>query len=151
MRSGDRSSGSAEGSARVEYALDVPGLTARLDEVRDFVVRVVAAGRVASHSDVAQRLRLAASELFTNAIEAAPGGPIEIRVGIEPTEAHITVRNPGSASDVILRPSRGGLDPLALRGRGLVIIESLSRTVSVESVVEDGIEWVEVVAVVDID
>ena len=90
------------------------------------------AGRGAS-ADLCERVALVVSELASNAVQAAPGRPYELRVGPgrEPGTVTVSVVNEAIRSDVPSRDERGPDHPLAPRGRGLFIVEALARSVAV--------------------
>lgn len=96
---------------------------AMLEEVRR--VRQFAAGVVASHP-CADEVLLAASELAANAVEHSTAdrhGRIRVRVVHVADAVHIEVEDPGGAG--VPQLGRGGQE--ATRGRGLLLVDNLSR------------------------
>jgi len=87
-------------------------------------------------ADATDRAVLAVSELSSNAIEAGPDHPLDVRLtalaGLRP-RAVITVTNI-TLGDVPPPSERwASADPLAPRGRGLAIVDALSDQVRVDS------------------
>lgn len=84
-------------------------------------------------SQTVERASLIASELASNAIQAAPGKPYELCVSVvDPNSASLSVRNHTSGPVPPPQSSWRPVDDLAIRGRGLSIVDSLSDEVTVE-------------------
>ena len=111
-----------------EYAGEAATLrTAR----RDVVNWLMECG---ADSHTIERASLITSELASNAIHAAPGQPYQLRVSaVEPNAASLSIRNRTSSGGPPPRADWRPVDELAIRGRGLSIVESLSDEVTVET------------------
>ncbi|MEZ5410093.1 MAG: ATP-binding protein [Acidimicrobiales bacterium] len=84
------------------------------------------------------RAALTVSELSSNAIEAGPGHPLDVRLTFHagpPSRAAITVTNVTLGGTPPPRDRWAPTDPLAPRGRGLAIVDALSDEVQVDSTV----------------
>src|SRR3954462_3559844 len=87
--------------------------------------------------DMKERAALIVSELTSNAVQASPGVPYSVEVTDENGFASITVRNyPGGQSPPPREKWRAAaqlsLKDLSPRGRGLLIVESLSDGLTIE-------------------
>ncbi len=83
--------------------------------------------------DLRDRAQLVLSELATNAVEASPGSPFLVRLSIG--DGRSLVLEVTSCTDAGTPPPREGWGPatsLAARGRGLLIVGSLSAEVDVD-------------------
>ncbi len=111
-----------------EYAGEAATLRTARHDVVDFLTECGADGQTV------ERASLIASELASNAIQAAPGRPYQLRIRIvDPNAASLSVRNhtaPGAVPPA--KESWRPVDDLAIRGRGLSIVDSLSDEVTVE-------------------
>jgi len=120
------------GALHREYKGDLATLrSARRDVVEWF-------SRQGVDEETKDRAALIVSELTSNAIQAAPGLPYHLQVTrVDHESASITVRNQPTrglppARQEWRAPSELPLRELALRGRGLAIVDSLSEEVTVE-------------------
>lgn len=110
-----------------EYAGDVTTLRTARHDVVDFLTECGA------DSQTVERASLIASELASNAIQAGPGEPYEMRVRVvDPNAASLSVTNRTAGSVPPPQSKWRPVDELAIRGRGLSIVESLSDEVTVE-------------------
>ena len=110
-----------------EYAGDAMTLRVARRDVVDFLTECGA------DYQTVERASLIASELATNAIQAAPGRPYEVRVRVvDPNAASLSIRNQTTGTVPPPRATWRPVDDLAIRGRGLSIVESLADEVSVE-------------------
>lgn len=81
-----------------------------------------------------ERASLIASELASNAIQASPGRPYQLRAWSgSPGVVSLSIRNHDAISTPPPRASWPPRDALASRGRGLSIVDSLSEEVTVET------------------
>ena len=110
-----------------EYAGDVTTLRSARRDVVDFLLELGA------NSQTVERASLIASELASNAIQAAPGVPYHLRIRIlDPNAASLSIRNHTGGGLPPAHDKWRPVDELAMRGRGLSIVDSLSDEVSVE-------------------
>jgi anti-sigma regulatory factor (Ser/Thr protein kinase) len=85
-------------------------------------------------SPTIERASLITSELASNAIQAAPGRPYQLRVSaVAPNAASLSIRNHATEGRPPPRADWRPVDDLAIRGRGLSIVDSLSDEVTVEA------------------
>jgi len=85
-------------------------------------------------ADLCERAELVVSELASNAVQAAPGAPYRVRVGIDSDES-VIVELTSDGSDGGMLPPRAMWGPssvLAETGRGLLIVDQLSDSVRVQ-------------------
>lgn len=109
-----------------EYAGDTATLRAARRDVVGFLLECGAS------STTVERASLIASELASNAIQAAPGVPYQVRVRIvEPNAASLSVRNHGHGAVPPAHDNWRPVDELAIRGRGLSIVDAMSDRVTV--------------------
>lgn len=83
--------------------------------------------------DVQERAQLVISELATNAIQASPGVAYGLRVSVADDGAVVMCVT--SATERTAPPPRhqwGPVHPVAVRGRGLLIVDKLTDQVEVE-------------------
>lgn len=100
--------------------------TARRDVV-DFLLECGANG------PTVERASLIVSELASNAIQAAPGVPYELHLRIvDPNAASLAIKNRTNGGFPPAQQTWRPVDGLAVRGRGLSIVDSLSDEVNVE-------------------
>ena len=79
-----------------------------------------------------ERASLITSELASNAIQAAPGEPYQLRAtAVEPNAVSLAIRNRTNDGVPPPRSKWRPVDELASRGRGLSIVDSLSDEVTV--------------------
>ncbi len=110
-----------------EYAGEASTLRAARRDVVNWLSECGADGQTI------ERASLITSELATNAIQAAPGQPYQLRAStVEPNAASLSIRNRTSNGGPPPRADWRPVDDLALRGRGLSIVESLADEVTVE-------------------
>ena len=84
--------------------------------------------------ETTERASLIASELATNAIQVAPGVQYQLRArAMTRTTASIAIRSRSAGAVPPPRASWRPVDDLAIRGRGLSIVEALSDEVTVET------------------
>lgn len=96
-------------------------------DVVDFLLECGANGQTV------ERASLIVSELASNAIQAAPGVPYELLLRIvDPNAASLSIKNRTRGGVPPAQPTWRPVDGLALRGRGLSIVDSLSDEVAVE-------------------
>lgn len=111
-----------------EYAGQAATLRTARRDVVDFLTECGA------DSETVERASLIASELASNAIQAAPGRTYQLALRlIDPNAVSLSVRNHTSGGRV--PPERSQWRPAddqAIRGRGLSIVDSLSDEVTVE-------------------
>ncbi len=110
-----------------EYAGEAATLRAARHDVVDFLTECGA------DDQTVERASLITSELASNAIQAAPGTFYQLAVRIvDPNAVSLSVRN-RSAHGTFPPPKANWrpVDELAIRGRGLAIVESLTDEVSV--------------------
>jgi len=100
--------------------------TARRDVV-DFLLECGANGQTVEQAS------LIVSELASNAIQAAPGIPYELHLRIVDLNAvSLSIKNRTNGAVPPAQPSWRPTDDLAVSGRGLSIVDSLSDEVAVE-------------------
>jgi anti-sigma regulatory factor (Ser/Thr protein kinase) len=125
----------AEAAVEVTYSSDTRSVAAARHELVRFLGRVDEAAR--------ERAMLVVSELMSNAVEASTD-PITLSLessgGTEPVQ--IRVRNVATDDDFPDREDWGPDEPLARRGRGLAIVDTLAESVEVK---REG-DWVVVTA-----
>jgi anti-sigma regulatory factor (Ser/Thr protein kinase) len=110
-----------------EYAGEASTLRAARRDVVDFLLECGANGQTV------EKASLIASELASNAIQAAPGMPYQVRIRVlDPNSTALSVRNHSGGSAVPTPDKWRPVDDLAIRGRGLAIVDSLSEEVTVE-------------------
>jgi anti-sigma regulatory factor (Ser/Thr protein kinase) len=83
--------------------------------------------------DIHERAQLVVSELATNAIQAAPGAAYSLRVSVGADGSVIMTVTSTTENDA--PPPRhqwGPAHPVAVRGRGLLIVDKLTDEVDVE-------------------
>ena len=143
-RSADPANGSADpanGSAdpangsNSSQVLTYPGTNGVLAAVRADVARWFADRGFSA--DTVERAVLVVSELCSNAVEAGPGHPIDVRLtptaGPPRPRAVIAVTNTTLGDIPPPREQWAPADPLAPRGRGLAIVDALADQVRVDS------------------
>lgn len=110
-----------------EYAGESSSLRTARRDVVDFLLECGADGQTV------EKASLIASELASNAIQAAPGVPYHLRIRIvDPNAASLSVRNHTSGGAVPTPDRWRPVDAAAISGRGLAIVDSLSDEVTVE-------------------
>ena len=120
------------GALHREYKGDLATLRSARRDVVEWLARQGA------DEETKDRAALIVSELTSNAIQAAPGSPYHLQVTrVDHDSASISVRNHPTrglppARQQWRAPSDLPLGELALRGRGLAIVDSLSEDVTVE-------------------
>src|SRR3954454_18550237 len=124
-------SGKPAAAFRHRYAGDLATLRAARRQVVDWLEEQGADG------DIKERAALIVSELTSNAVQASPGVPYSVEVTGEKGFASITVRNhPGGQSPPPREKWRPvahlSLKDLSPRGRGLLIVDSLSDGLTIE-------------------
>ena len=126
-------------ATRAALALTYPADTRSVGAARDDLASFL------GDTDDAMRERavLVISELMSNAVEVSRDPILLSMTTSGRTSLRICVRNRAPDSEVPERDQWGPDEPLALRGRGLAIIETLAHSVEVE---RDG-DWVVVTAV----
>jgi anti-sigma regulatory factor (Ser/Thr protein kinase) len=88
--------------------------------------------------DLLERAELVLSELASNAVQASPGNPYQLRLSLDADDSLVMAltsrtRNGGPPP----RESWGPSAVLAARGRGLMIVDELSDDVNIERPAED--------------
>ncbi len=110
-----------------EYAGDPTTLRAARRDVVDFLTECGA------DRQTVERASLIASELASNAVQAGPGQPYELNIRVvDPNATSLSIRNHTSGTFPPPQAKWRPVDDLAIRGRGLSIVESLADEVSVE-------------------
>lgn len=110
-----------------EYAGESATLRAARSDVVDFLLECGANG------ETVESASLIASELASNAIQAAPGMPYRLQIRIvDGNAASLSVQNHTRGGTPPTRDQWRPVDDLAIRGRGLSIVDSLSDEVTVE-------------------
>ena len=123
-----------------DYAADIESIAAARADARRFVrdqLMATAAGADDEVERLIERLRLIVSELTSNAVEAAAGQWVRVEVTIEVHGAGAamsgrragltcTVTNPAADDNRPVLTVGAVPDPLAERGRGLVIVGRLA-------------------------
>lgn len=110
-----------------EYAGEASTLRAARHDVVDFLLECGA------DNETVEKASLIASELASNAIQAAPGLTYQLHIRIvDPNSTALSVRNHSGGGTVPTPDKWRPVDDLAIRGRGLAIVDSLSEEVSVE-------------------
>lgn len=105
-----------------------PGTTEALDAAR--VAAAMLATSWGERQDTTERIKLVVSELVTNAVQASPGKPYRLSMGrTADGDIAVQVTNIAGYDDLPPRADWGPADMLATRGRGLGIVEALSRDV----------------------
>jgi anti-sigma regulatory factor (Ser/Thr protein kinase) len=107
------------------------GTTSTLRVARNDVVECLR-GHVPDE-DIQERAQLVVSELATNAIQASPGVAYGLRISLGPDGSLIMAVTSATESDA--PPPRnqwGPAHPVAVRGRGLLIVDKLTDEVDVE-------------------
>ena len=111
-----------------EYAGEAASLRTARRDVVDWLTECGA------DSQTIESASLITSELASNAIQAAPGRPYQLLVSaVEPNAASLSIRNCTSSGGPPPRADWRPVDELAMRGRGLSIVDSLSDEVTVET------------------
>src|SRR3954447_19782804 len=124
-------SGNPAAAFRHRYAGDLATLRSARRQVVDWLEEH------GVDADIKERAALIVSELTSNAVQASPGVPYSVEVTDENGFASITVRNhPGGQSPPPREKWRAAaqlsLKDLSPRGRGLLIVESLSDGLTIE-------------------
>ena len=89
---------------------------------------------VRADRETTERAALIASELATNAVQVAPGVLYQLRArAMTRTTAAIAIRSRSAGAVPPPRASWRPVDELAIRGRGLSIVQALSDEVTVET------------------
>ena len=104
---------------------------------------------VGADRETTERASLIASELATNAIQVAPGVLYQLRArAMTRNTAAIAIRSRSAGAVPPPRASWRPVDELAIRGRGLSIVEALSDEVTVETDGDDVIvtAWFRIVS-----
>lgn len=115
-----------------DYAGDSSTLRAARRDVVDFLKECGA------DAQTVERAALIASELASNAIQAGPGHPYELRVRVvDPNSASLSIRNRTTRTVPPPQANWRPVDDLAIRGRGLSIVESLADEMKVEVEVDE--------------
>lgn len=110
-----------------EYAGETATVRSARRDVVDWLIECGADG------ETVERASLIASELASNAVQAAPGSPYQLRVRVvDPDVVSLSIRNHTDATFPPEQPTWRQLDQAATSGRGLSIVDSLSETVTVE-------------------
>lgn len=110
-----------------EYAGDSSTLRLARRDVVDFLTECGA------DAQTVERASLIASELASNAIQAGPGHPYELRVRVvDPNAASLSIRNHTLRTVPPPQADWRPVDDLAIRGRGLSIVQSLADEMTVE-------------------
>lgn len=110
-----------------DYVGDASTLRVARRDVVDFLLDCGA------NSQTVETASLIASELASNAIQAAPGIPYQLRIRVvDPNSTSLSVRNSTGGGTVPPPDMWLPVDDLAIRGRGLAIVDSLSDEVTVE-------------------
>lgn len=133
---GSDSTAGSNGSADVDQPPQLcvyPGNDSVLADIRADVARWFADH--AFSVDAIDRAVLLVSELCSNAVEAGPDHPIEVRLAVEGPGRRAVVAVSNTTLGNVPPPSeRWALtDPLAPRGRGLAIVDALSDKVTVDT------------------
>jgi anti-sigma regulatory factor (Ser/Thr protein kinase) len=82
--------------------------------------------------DVQERAQLVVSELATNAIQASPGSPFGLQVSVsEDGSVHLSVTSSTDTDGPPPRNAWGPVHPIAVRGRGLLIVGKLTDEVDI--------------------
>lgn len=116
-----------------------PGNDSVLADIRADVARWFA--HHGFSADATDRAVLLVSELCSNAVEAGPDHPVEVRLTAEGPGRRAVVAVSNTTLGNVPPPSErwAPADPLAPRGRGLAIVDALSDKVTVDSSVPDRI------------
>lgn len=124
--------GAAEGTQTPSFQRSYDGTTATLNQARlDLTALLIAQGLATKgHDTLVADAQLVLSELISNAVDASPGEPYRVAASIQDDHVSLEVTN-SSAADLPSRQEWGPDDVLALRGRGLAIVHTLSDTVEV--------------------
>ena len=110
-----------------EYAGESTTLRAARRDVVDFLVECGA------NTQTVERASLIASELASNAIQAAPGVPYHLQIHVvDPNAVSLSIRNNTRGGVLPAQDRWRPVDELAIRGRGLSIVDSLSDEVAVK-------------------
>lgn len=110
-----------------EYAGESSTLRTARRDVVDFLLECGA------NNQTVEKASLIASELASNAIQAAPRVPYQLRIRIvDPNAAALSVQNHAGGGTVPTPDKWRPVDAAAIRGRGLAIVDSLSDEVTVE-------------------
>ncbi len=116
---------------RVVLQREYQGVTGTLRAARNDLVDCLEVHGI--DQDLRDRAQLVLSELATNAVEASPGSPFVVRLSIG--DGRSLVLEVTSRTDAGTPPPReiwGPATSLAARGRGLLIVGSLSAEVDVD-------------------
>ena len=112
----------AEGASGVPPTLTVPGDAEQVARARAFIAGVLAARELCD-----ELACLLGSELVTNAVKHSdsrlPGGTVTVTVTAARGEVLVEVTDDGGAAQPTIR---GGQDPCAEDGRGLMLVAQLS-------------------------
>lgn len=84
--------------------------------------------------ELRERAALVVSELASNAVQASPQRPYEVRVGPDaaPGSVVIAVMNAAPVAAIPDRDDWGPDSPLAHRGRGLAIVDAVADAVAID-------------------
>jgi anti-sigma regulatory factor (Ser/Thr protein kinase) len=111
-----------------DYAGDAVTLRSARRDVADWLTHHRA------DNDTLERASLIVSELASNAIQASPGSPYQLRlVSVGNDFVALSITNQTGGSIPPDRSNRRAADPSALRGRGLSIVDSLSDDLTIEA------------------
>jgi anti-sigma regulatory factor (Ser/Thr protein kinase) len=112
-------------------ALVLPGVAASVTAARRFAASVARELGMDEHQT--GTIALVASELATNAVEASPGLTYDLAIEVIGNQVRVEVTNPARGAEIPDRSQWGPDEPLALRGRGLQIVDQLSDRVELAS------------------
>ena len=107
------------------------GETSTLRSARNDVVDAL--GAHLSDQELQERAELVVSELATNAIQASPGTAYGLRVSLDGDgSVVIAVTSHTERTELPPRSAWGPTHPMALRGRGLLIVDKLTDEVDIQ-------------------
>jgi anti-sigma regulatory factor (Ser/Thr protein kinase) len=130
-----------------ERVLQLPGVAHAVATARHFAVD--AGAELGAGAGLLPHIALVVSELATNAIQASPGRPFDVVISASGVSLTVEVRNRAARADFPDRSRWQPRDPLAVRGRGLGIVDEL--TDHVEIITDDDLVRVRVTVLLDPD
>jgi anti-sigma regulatory factor (Ser/Thr protein kinase) len=110
--------------------LELPGDAASISTARKFVVETSA--QLGVSDDLSPRLALVVSELASNAVQASPGRSYDLAIHVSEHWLKVEITNVAARASIPDREQWMPGEPLAVRGRGLGIVDHRSDEVEIE-------------------
>jgi anti-sigma regulatory factor (Ser/Thr protein kinase) len=116
---------------RHQQVLQLPGLATSVASARQFAVDVGA--ELDADPDLLPHIALVVSELATNAVQASPGELYELTIHRAGRHLVVEVCNRAARTTIPDRSRWKPGNPLAVRGRGLGIVDELTDDVHIDT------------------